>query len=56
VRGVNQSGRIAQERLCGYQRTMCLRGVLLRGFVGSLERGEDKERACWRVCFRELSL
>jgi hypothetical protein len=55
VRGVNQSGRIAQERLCGQQRMTCLRGVLPRGFVGSLERGEDKERTCRRVCFRELS-
>jgi hypothetical protein len=42
VRGVNQSGRIAQERLRGQQRTTCLRGVLPRGFVGSLERGEDE--------------
>jgi hypothetical protein len=55
VRGVNQSGRIAQERLCREQRTTCLQGVLPRGFVGSLERGEDEESTCWRVCFRELS-
>ncbi len=55
VRGVNQSGRIAQERLCGQQKTTCLQGVLPRGFVGSLERGEDEERTCRRVCFRELS-
>ena len=54
VRGVNQSGRIAQERLRGQQRTTCLQGVLPRGFVGSLERGEDEERTCRRVCFREL--
>jgi hypothetical protein len=55
VRGVNQSGRIAQERLRGQQRTTCLQGVLPRGFMGSLEREEDEERRCRRVCFRELS-
>jgi hypothetical protein len=54
VRGVNQSGRIAQERLRGQQRRTCLRGVLPRGFMGSLERGEDEDRTCRRVCFREL--